>query len=392
MTGTGDANAECRRLLEQALGDSTASDRRLATSLADVPPGALDEGLRAFAAEHGAAALPVLTTLAEATERNVRRSAKRALYRLAQRGVTPPPRPAPRPVVSRQTERITRAWLSGVDGTGSRAAWIVFEGPYGGTSLCSLILNDTVGILEVAGGTITRKRLETELAGLRANQKLPWVETEPARAASQVTHALALHRTLGTHPAPGFERWEPLFAGEPEAEEPPLPTDIDPALVERTPELLERPELASWFLDPDEIQPDAVELLQARESRLVVSDQVKAEREAAILARVIERELNVDARRRWARRLAEMVYIFRVTDRADLARLAETAASSLGKGETTHNAFARALARRGLELAGEVATGRLSSTEVSRKPQPTGVAGITRAEPGGHPATASPTR
>jgi hypothetical protein len=391
MTATGDAEAECRRLLEQALTDSTASDRRLATSLAAVPPGALDEGLRAFAAEHGAVALPVLTALAEATERNVRRSAKRALYRLAQRGVTPPPRPAPRPVVSRQAERITRAWLSGVDGTGSRAAWIVFEGPYGGTSLCSLILNDTVGVLEVAGGTITRKRLETELAGLRANQKLPWVETEPARAASLVTHALALHRTLGTHPAPGFERWEPLFT-EPAAEEPPLPTHTDPALVERTPELLERPELASWFLDPDEIQPDAVEMLQARESRLVVSDQVKAEREAAILARVIERELNVEARRRWARRLAEMVYIFRVTDRGDLARLAETAAASLGTGEITHNAFARALARRGLELAGEVATGRLSSTEVSRKPQPTGVTGVARAESGGHPATASPAR
>ena len=60
--------------------------------------------------------------------------------------------------------------------------WILFEGAFGGHALCSLIVNDEAGVLEVAGGEITRKRLETELAALRASQKLPWVETEPARA------------------------------------------------------------------------------------------------------------------------------------------------------------------------------------------------------------------
>src|SRR5438876_2590967 len=39
-------------------------------------------------------------------------------------------------------------WLSGIDGSGSRAAWILFEGPYGGGALCSLILNDVVGITD----------------------------------------------------------------------------------------------------------------------------------------------------------------------------------------------------------------------------------------------------
>src|SRR5213079_2433356 len=48
------------------------------------------------------------------------------------------------------------------------------------------------------------------------------------------------------------------------------------------------------------VQADAVELLAARASRLVVSDQVKAEREDAIVGRVIERELGPEARRRSA--------------------------------------------------------------------------------------------
>src|SRR5439155_633907 len=83
---------------------------------------------------------------------------------------TPPPAPAPRPVVERAAERATRAWASGVDGSGSRALWILFEGGFGGAALCSLIVNDTAGMLEVAGGEITKRRLEAELAALRSSQ------------------------------------------------------------------------------------------------------------------------------------------------------------------------------------------------------------------------------
>src|SRR5206468_3469903 len=203
---------------------------------------ALDDTLRSFADAHGAEALPALAALASGAERAVRRAAKRALYRLAQRGVTPPPRPAPRPVVERAAERATRAWVSGVDGSGSRAVWILFEGGFGGATLCSLIVNDTAGILEVAGGEITKRRLAAALAEL--------------------------------------------------------------------------PETAGWFLDPEAVQADAVDLLAARESRLVVSDQTKAEREDAIVGRVIARELGPEARRRWARRLAEMALVFDATERA----------------------------------------------------------------------------
>jgi len=56
---------------------------------------------------------------------------------------------------------------SGIDGSGSRAAWILFEGGLGGgLRLCSLILNDEAGIMDAAGGPIARKRLEAELRGL----------------------------------------------------------------------------------------------------------------------------------------------------------------------------------------------------------------------------------
>ena len=245
-------------------------------------------------------------------------------------------------MVERRPERAARAWLSGVDGSGSRAVWLLFDGAFGGHALCSLIVNDEAGVMDAAGGEITRKRLETELAGLRASQKLPWVEVEPARALAVVGEALTVHRARGTAPPAAFARWERLFTP---SEPAPLPAlTADPALVERAPALLELPELAGWFLDPETVQADAVDLLQARESKLVVSDQIKAEREEAIVGQVIERELGPAARRRWARRLVDMAFIFSATDRPEPAAVAEAAAAALAD-ETREARHSRSRAR-----------------------------------------------
>lgn len=359
----------CRRTLEAALADPTRLDPAPLAALAAEAPAAVDDTLRAFADAHGAAALPVLEALtSERTHRTLRRAARVAIYRLAQRGVQAAPRPAGRPVVERRPERAVRAWLSGVDGSGSRAVWLLFEGVWAGQSLCSLIVNDEAGVLDAAGGEITKKRLEAELAGLRASQKLPWVEVEPALALAVVGEAVGLHRRRSTAPPAAFARWERLFAaGEPA----PLPAlTADPALMERAPTLLELPEMAGWFLDPETVQGDALDLLQARESQLVVSDQIKAEREEAIVTRVVERELGPDARHRWAHRLAAMAFIFRATDRPEQAALADAAAAALADEtrEVRHQPFARALSQRGIDVAAEVALGRVSAADVSRKP------------------------
>lgn len=363
-----DAAAASRRLAEALLargGSPTAADLH---DLAGAPAHALEAALREFAIAHGAAALPVLTALAgEAVPRHLRRAAKRTLYRLAQAGVTPPA--APRPAPTRGEERPMRAWLSGIDGTGSRAVWILFEGDWSALRLCSLILNDSAGIVDVAGGAITKKRLDRELAELRASQKLPWVEVDPRRAVGLVAEALGLHGAGGTAPPAAFERWRSLFASAPPPP-PPVAGEVDPALLERAGELLELPELAGWFFDPSAVQADALDLLQARESRLVVTDQVRAEREAEIVRRVVERELTAPARRLWARRLLEMALVFDAAGRAAHAALARVAAAALlddGRDPTRHP-LARGLASRALELAGEVALGRLNAAEVSRRP------------------------
>ena len=361
----------CRVVLETALADPARLDAAARHTLAVAGEATLDTALRDFAAAHSAAALPVLTRLAgDEAARGVRRAAKRALYRLAQHGVAAPAAPARRPVVERRPEQATRAWLSGVDGTGSRAVWVLFEGGFGAAALCSLIVNDVAGILDVAGGEITKKRLEEELRSLRASQKLPWIAVPPARAVAAVLEALELHARVGTAPPPAFARWRPRFETATVEPPPAARPDVDLALAERAGELLALPELASWFLDPEAVQTDALALLEARESRLVVADHIKAEREAAIVAGIVERELTPEVRRRWARRLEEMAFVFDATERPEPARIARAAAAALADEtrDIGRQAFATGLARRALDIAGEVAAGRLRAADVSRKP------------------------
>src|SRR5262249_20185364 len=156
--------------------------------------------------------------------------------------------------------------------------------------------------------------------------KLPWVEIDPGRAAGLVAEALDRHRDAGTGPPAAFERWRPRFDDVPAAAAP-ARAPADSALLERSGELLDLPELNGWFLEPERVQPEAVEMLQARESRLVVSDQIKAEHREAVITRVVERELTPEVRGRWARRLAEMALVFDSAGRGEHAALASAAAA-----------------------------------------------------------------
>jgi hypothetical protein len=389
----------CLAALEAALGGGELP------ALARVSLAALDRALRALAKHRGAAAVPLLERLAGAApDKEQRRAARRALYRLEQAGVRPAraaTRAPARPVITREAEQPVRAWLSGIDGSGSRAAWILFEGGLGGgLRLCSLILNDEAGIMDAAGGPIARKRLEAELRGLRESQKLPWVEVDGRRACVLVADALALHERLGTVPPPEFARWRKLIGevqqkasrlqGEVQPKASRLQGEVQPKasrtdtkeilpvaspptsadVLERSPSLLELPELMGWFVDPARVQHEALALLQARESRLVVSDQIKAEREAAIVDGAVEAQFPPAARQRWAGRLREMADIFRLTGRAEPAAMATQAAAALADVERPATAipFVRALAARGLEMAAEVALGRARLDDVSRAP------------------------
>lgn len=389
-----------------ALVGGEPDEEIVAGALTTIPAGEVPGALRALAKTHGPAALPVLRgalagrpawaaaaaaalgtlprpDVAEAlaaaartaTDKQVRTAARRALYRLRQAGVVPAAPAAARPVPARP--RPARAWLSAVDGTGSRGLWLLLEGPLGEHVLCSAVLNDEVGLLDFAGEPIAKKRLEERRRALATESPLPWVEAPPAWAHHLLVEARSRHQDTGAPIPHDAARWLDALGPPPAALAPPIQARVtatalaDPTLLEQSAEVLALPEQASWFLDPPGVQTEALELLQTQESRLVVSDQIKAERVAALVDRVIEAQLTPEARRRWQRRLEENAFVLAETGRPLDAGRALAAAQALADPErvTRHIPFVRALVERSLELAGEVTLGRLSADEASRRPR-----------------------
>jgi hypothetical protein len=388
----------------EALVGGEPTDETVEAALATIPTDELEPALRWLAKEHGAAALPILRrclasrperavaaaqalgTLprpeaaevleaaeARATAKVVRTAARRALYRLRQAGIDPPP--AAPPAVAPRIG-LGEAWMSAVDGTGGRGLWLTLTGPYGERTLLAAVLSDESGLLDFSAGAIAKKRVAERLRAVQAESPLPWVAVPPRWAWATLVEAAERARAAGGTVPAELDHWIARLGAagpEPAPIHARLPAALlaDPALLDGSAALLDLPELTGWFLDPASVASESVEWLQARESRLVVSDQIKAERLAALVDRIIETRFDAVTRRRWQGRLDEQAYVLLALGRPAEAARAVAVARALADPEArlTRLPFLRALVERSLEIAGEVATGQLSAEVASRTPR-----------------------
>jgi hypothetical protein len=310
---------------------------------------------------------------ARATAKVVRTAARRALYRLRQAGIDPPP--AAPPAVAPRIG-LGEAWMSAVDGTGGRGLWLTLTGPYGERTLLAAVLSDESGLLDFSAGAIAKKRVAERLRAVQAESPLPWVAVPPRWAWATLVEAAERARAAGGTVPAELDHWIARLGAagpEPAPIHARLPAALlaDPALLDGSAALLDLPELTGWFLDPASVASESVEWLQARESRLVVSDQIKAERLAALVDRIIETRFDAVTRRRWQGRLDEQAYVLLALGRPAEAARAVAVARALADPEArlTRLPFLRALVERSLEIAGEVATGQLSAEVASRTPR-----------------------
>jgi hypothetical protein len=268
--------------------------------------------------------------------------------------------------------------MSAIDGTGGRGLWLTLAGPYGERTLLAAIVSDETGLVDFSAGTLAKRRVEERLRALRAESPLPWVTVPAGWAWAHLVAAADRARAHG-HPVPAeLTGWLGRL-GIPPAEAAPIharlpetaPATEEPSLLQRSATLLTLPEFAGWFLDPLSLASDALEWLQAQESRLVVSDQIKAERLAALVDRVIESRFDDATRHRWQARLEDQAYVLLALGRAPDAATAVAVARALADPDTApwRIPFFRALVERSLQIAGEVATGRVSASAASRAPR-----------------------
>ena len=382
------------------------TDEAVDAALATIPTGELEPALRWLARQHGAAAVPILrrclagrperaiaaaqalgtlprpeaaealaATETHASPKAVRTAARRALYRLRQAGIErrPPAPPTAAPRIG-----LGEAWMSAVDGTGARGLWLTLTGPYGERTLLAAMLSDETGLMDFSASAIAKKRVEERLRALQRGEPAPLGSGPAAVGLGDARRGRRARARRGAAPCPRSSTTGSSGSDAPAAEPAPiharLPTAVyaDPALLERSAALLARPEFTGWFLDPASVASESVEWLQARESRLVVSDQIKAERVAALVDRIIETRFDAPdaatlagppggaglrpARARARRR------------RPPWPSRSPARSASPRRGSRASPSSAP-LVERSLEIAGEVATGRLSAEAASRAPR-----------------------
>jgi hypothetical protein len=293
--------------------------------------------------------------------RGLRKALRRALFRLAQRGVAVPhleEAPVPRPVGSGPD---VEGLLSAFDGRGDRLCWLLRPQVGGGTLLLAAQVNEPEGLRDVRIAEMSRKELRTMRDRMQREAGFRLVGAD-----WQVVDALLVEgHTRGGAPdrardylrvRPRLVTVPPIAPAEPRSALAPPPTDDErPALLAQSAELLALPELGTWWPPREAAAPFVDEIAAVRDSPLVLSQIQQEERVRAILARAAAVLYPHDV---VARRLDGTAYVLAETGRVAAARQALAVAQALRAGDRDVPLL-RALVQQGL--------GALFAAEQSRR-------------------------
>jgi hypothetical protein len=323
-----------------------------------------------------------LRDLAETTtDKETRKAARRALYRLSLAGVVPEERaPETRPAEPAVTAPDTlRAFASAYDGAGNRLLILLLPDPDGGSpTLAQILTNDEEGIKDFAARRMSRRevaealeRFEKQLDGGLA---IAEIESDYARHLLQ--EARAVNQRLGHATPEGFldwylrvgtphEAWEtsPVYAHLPaEAVRADLSFSHDPDA------LFALPWFAPWFFAVRDVVPWLESWEQIESGTIVLPDSAKQERRERIVSEAVEALMPPEMRDRYRRRLEESADVLWRRDKAEAARIALYQALTLADNMPVAQVpFARALVRRTIDAAMEmVAAARQQQAQARR--------------------------
>lgn len=380
-------------LRARGLDPLAVADGALATTLHEALGQADAEGLLTAVAEVGderiAAALACLD--AETTDRAARKLVRRALHRLRERGVATPAPTPPRPAL-RVPEVACEAWLSAVDGIGTRLVWIARPLPSGSLLFVAAELNEPAGLGALRVSEVARKHVRELRARLRGAGiplvPVPFVVADALVVEGQQRLAEVDRPSDYLRVRPRLTPLPPGSAAEPESPRltPPAGDEAD-ALVAASATLVSEPEFTRWWPAPDAAEPFVRELDDADASPLVLSPAQQEGRLAGVLARAVE---ILYPRTVVARRLRGTAYVLAETGRPAAARTVLAVATLLERGATGARdvPLLTALTHQGL---GRLAAARAARRERAREDSLIVAPGdaLTDRSPGRRPRTRS---
>jgi hypothetical protein len=364
--GVAVATADAQAHLPELLGLAPEADALAAfDDLAQRTDGGALALIAALGDSRDAAGGSVLATVATAAQdKEVRKSARRALHRLRSAGVDVVV-PVPADVESAtaapaSTGQVTRAVVSPIDGVGSRLIWLAIERPYGAFMTFNFVLNDLVGVKDVFIVDTSARRFTAELDLWTERSGFTPVDVPVEYGLGLLSEALALNAE-SQFPLPR----DFVFRRGQLGQLPPPPSDalihqhisrgqalLMPNLLDEAGELLEEPELIGWLFGYDEVRAYAHELRQAAESRLILTTEPREAREQRVIGTAIDTLFPPTLRRAYRRRLEETAYLFWATNRERAARRAVAAAFAIpDTGSLRSHPLLNAIVRRSIEMA-----------------------------------------
>jgi hypothetical protein len=289
-------------------------------------------------------AVAALTTLERsARAKEIKREARRSLFKLEQRGMNiargeETRAAAPRPAFKLGPE--IEGYISSVDGPGVRLVWLTRPQPDGGLQLLQGMVSDRVGLARVSGSFVKRKELRERAQTIKESHgvsmiPVPWeyadrmlyegYEKAKALGQGETEHFLSLRSVfnpLKPKPAP-HSVYDRLSAESAQAE----------AWRERSRRLLDEPEFRFWILDEDWMKFYLDRVEEAQGSRLVLNEAQKEERFSAIVRDAAREIFTGETGRIFTRRMEDMALYLLETGREEPAKLALAVALQLAQGE-----------------------------------------------------------
>ena len=274
-------------------------------------------------------------------EKKTQKAIKRALYRLKSKGVAvEEASPDKGSSVLRPLEAETSKGIgSGIDPHGDRLLLLAVPHIGRGWTVMQGVTSDTQGFLDFTGSELTRKGMREFIQEMRKDTPFPFVDMEPSYVGFLFTEAYRLSLKNEKTPPQDYLR----LKREVEA----IKKDYEKALIYslvdsdeiagddwrsgKGGELLNAEAIGTWILEEALVRPYADAVLEAEESKIILSGTQKGARYQVIYEKALSELFSGERRLLYKRRLEEMAYVFKRLGKEEEARISLAVAIDLEK-------------------------------------------------------------
>jgi len=284
----------------------------------------------------------ILQRLLEGTrDKKLQKTIRRSLYRLKSRGIRVEDRDVRRgqSILRPAHTEPPQGFGSGIDRHGHRLLMLVIPHAARGWTVVHGLIGDTQGLVNFTGEEMTRKGFRGFFETFRSKSPFPIVEMEAPYVGLLLSRAYQLTLEKKGIPPQDYLRSKAEIEGVRKEYARPLIYSYlsedevagDDSWIHRVRDLLKDELFATWAIEEAQIRPYADAVVEARESRLFISQNQKEARFQEIYLSALTEIFPNGMKAVYRRRLEETAYVLHRLGREEKARVSLSVAMDLSK-------------------------------------------------------------